>query len=65
MINENEFLNEMQDVLDTEDELSLNMRLDELEDWDSLSFVNFLATMSEYTSERIDPKKVRSATTMK
>ena len=42
MTNE-EFLTEMQDVLQTEEELSMDTVLDDLEEWDSLSF---MATMA-------------------
>ena len=36
-MNREEFLTEMQDVLQREDELSFDMILDEIEEWDSLS----------------------------
>ena len=33
----NEFLTQMQDILQTDEELSFDMNLDDLEEWDSLS----------------------------
>lgn len=57
-MNKNEFLNEMQDVLQTEDTLSLDTILEDLVEWDSLSVMATMAfldknfgvktTMSDY-----------------
>ncbi|MBR3622626.1 MAG: hypothetical protein IKN43_04675 [Selenomonadaceae bacterium] len=41
---ENAFIKMLQDdVLDTESPISLDMALDDIEEWDSLSFVSFIA----------------------
>lgn len=63
-MDEQKFLNEMMDLLDTEDEITMESILEEIEEWDSLSFVSFLATMSEWCSKRIPPIKVREAKTI-
>lgn len=59
-----QFLEEMTKLLDIEDSLSMKDQLADMEDWDSLSFVSFLATMSDYVSHRIEPAKVRAAETV-
>ena len=40
------FMAKMQDLLEREDELTLDMSLDDIDEWDSLSFVAFLAMVS-------------------
>lgn len=63
-MNEQDFLKKMLDILDTEKEINMQTTLVDLEEWDSLSFVSFLAAMSEYSSKRIAPLTVREALTL-
>lgn len=62
---EAEFLEEMQTILDVEDAVCLDASLEDFDTWDSLSFVSFLAAMSEHSAHRIEPSKVREAKTVK
>ncbi len=64
MITKEDFLAEMKDLLDTEETVEMDSKLSEFEDWDSLCFVSFLATMSEYTSQKLQTKQVRDAETI-
>lgn len=44
MMTEQEFLTKMQeDILDTEEEITMDTPLADIEEWDSLAFVSFLA----------------------
>lgn len=61
---EQDFLEELQDILNTENDLAMNTELSTLDEWDSLSYVSFLAAMSEHVSHRIEPKAVRDAKTI-
>lgn len=40
---ENAFIEKMVDLMDTEDELTMDTNLLDIEEWDSLSFVSFIA----------------------
>lgn len=46
-MNENEFLIDMQDVLQTEDTLAMDTILDDLEEWDSLSVMATMAFLDK------------------
>lgn len=43
-----EFLLEMQDVLQTEEELSFETKLEDLEEWDSLSVMGTMAFLDKH-----------------
>ena len=58
---ESEFLGEMQNVMDVSKDVSMDDRLDEYEEWDSLALVTFLSAMRPYTHQKLDTKKVRNA----
>ena len=59
------FLEEMSNLLETEKALSMEMPLEELEEWDSLAQVSFLTIMSDYASKDIEPQAVRTAITIR
>ena len=44
---EKEFLDIMDEILDTEESVAMDTVLDDLEEWDSLSYVMFQAQMLE------------------
>lgn len=46
-MNSEQFLTEMQDVLQTEDELTLDTQLDSLDEWDSLSVMATMAFLEK------------------
>ena len=54
---EKEFLTKMIDILDYDGELSMSMALQDIEEWDSLSILTFLAEMGRYSSIKVDDVK--------
>lgn len=63
---EQDFITKMQeDVLDTEEELTMDMALDDIEEWDSLSFVSFVAMAKLETGKKVDRKSVAAAETVR
>ena len=63
-MNEQEFIEKMIDVMDTEEELQMDSVLEEIEEWDSLSYVSFLALCSKVAKTHVEPDEVRNAKTM-
>lgn len=61
---EKEFLAKMSDLMDYEDELSLASNLEDIEEWDSLSYVSFIAMAKASYSKKIDAKMVKEAKTI-
>ena len=62
---EKDFLEKMVEIMDTETELSMDSSLKEIEEWDSLSYVAFLAFGATITKEKIWPADVKSAETLR
>ena len=60
-----EFKEQMMDVLNREEEVELDDNLDEIEEWDSLSYVAFLAMAADYTERTIRASEVRGAKTVR
>ena len=61
---ENAFIEKMVDLMDTEDELTMDTNLLDIEEWDSLSFVSFIAFANAQAGKKLTPDMVRSATTV-
>ena len=59
-----DFKEKMLDLLDREEELDLEDKLNDIEEWDSLSYVAFLAMASEFTDRVIRASEVRNAKTV-
>ena len=59
-----DFLEKMADILDAEDEIALDTNLSELEEWDSLSIVSYVAMANASCGKKVDIKKVREAVTI-
>ena len=59
-----EFLAVMDEILDTEEPLTMDMLLDDLEEWDSLSYVMFQAQMLERLQKKMEPNAVKAARTL-
>ncbi len=55
------FMEKLLDILDCEQEITLDTLLSDVEEWDSLSFVSFLAMVNVTSGKKIDPAKVRDA----
>lgn len=63
---EQEFIEKMQeDVLDTEADITLDMVLSDVEEWDSLSFVSFIAMAKESGFTNVNREVVNEAKTVK
>ena len=63
-MSEHEFLGKMEDILDTDVDISLDSKLADFEDWDSIAFVSFLSLAVTVTKRRIAPDEVKSAVTV-
>lgn len=61
---EKEFLDVMDEILDTEESVSMDTVLEDLEEWDSLSYVMFQAQMLERIGKKMEPKDVKDAKTI-
>ena len=62
---EEEFLSEMQDILDCDNTLNMDLELNTIDGWESLAYVAFLAAMSDYTDKKIPASDVRGASTIR
>lgn len=58
------FLEKMIDLMDTEKNITMESVLNEIEEWDSLSYVAFLAMIQTNCEKKIFPSDVREAKTM-
>lgn len=62
---QNDFLFKMQDeVLDSNREIRMENKLDEIEEWDSLAFVSFIAMAKTIAGKKIDRTAVQNAKTV-
>ena len=61
----NVFIEKLSDILDVEDEITMDTKLDALEEWDSLSIVSYVAMANTSCGKRIEPKIVREAETIR
>lgn len=60
-----EFKEQMQDLLNRENEVELDENLEDIEEWDSLGYIAFLAMAAEFTDKTIKASAVRSAKTVR
>ena len=58
------FLEKMMDLLDVEEEPSMDSNLEDFEEWDSLAYVTFLAMANRISNKRIAPEDVKAAKTI-
>lgn len=62
---ENDFLNVMKDdILDTDIEITMDMKLADIEEWDSLSLVSFVGMARAKVGKKIDFKIVNGVDTI-
>ena len=62
---EQKFLTLMQEeVLDTDVEISMDMNLNDIEEWDSLSVVSFIATANTSFGKKVARQDVLAAVTV-
>lgn len=59
-----DFIEKMVDLLDTEAKISADTLLSNIEEWDSLSFVAFLAMGNAVYGKRVSPEDVKEARTI-
>ena len=59
-----EFLDMMVEILDTEESIDMNTKLDSLEEWDSLSNLMFQSQVFKLTKKPVMPKSVKDAKTI-
>ncbi len=64
-MNEKEFIKKMIDLMDTEDEITMDSQLNDIEEWDSLSYVAFLAMCATVSDKKVAPADVKNAQTIK
>lgn len=59
-----QFLEKMADILDCEQEVTMETVLADLEEWDSLSLVSFMAMANTAYGKKVSPADVRMAKTI-
>ncbi len=62
---ERKFLEFLIELMDTDSNLQFETKLADVEEWDSLSYVAFLASIAKFVERRIEPEKVKSAVTVR
>lgn len=62
---EKDFLEKMVEIMDTEAEFSMDTVLKDVEEWDSLSYVAFLAFGATVAKDKIWPADVKAAETLR
>ena len=63
-MSEQDFLMKMQEeILDTEDEITMGTKLSDIEEWDSLAFVSFMA-VAKMSGVTVDRTAVHEADTV-
>lgn len=63
-MSKNEFLTKLEEILDCEEGLTMETLLDEIEEWDSLGIISFLAEMESYCTLPIKAPDVKAAKTV-
>ena len=63
-MNEEIFIEKMIDLMDTDEVINMDSLLVNIEEWDSLSYVAFLAMSSMFSDKEIAPIDVKNAKTI-
>ena len=61
---EQKFFEELTETIDTEETLAMDTVLEDLEDWDSLSFVSFISMANTSYNKKVSAEQVREAVTV-
>lgn len=61
---EQKFIEELTETIDTEETLAMDTVLEDLEDWDSLSFVSFISMANTSYNKKVSAEQVREAVTV-
>ncbi len=64
-MSEEKFIKQLTDIMDTEAELTLETKLADVEEWDSLSLVSFLSFCNARLKRPILPEEIKQAQTVK
>lgn len=59
-----EFIEKLTDILDCEEELTMETELSEIEEWDSLGVISFLAEMGRVSLAPVKAADVKAARTV-
>ncbi|MBR5914497.1 MAG: acyl carrier protein [Selenomonadaceae bacterium] len=59
-----DFLKTLKDMMDTEVELTLETKLSDVEEWDSLSLVTFLSYCNARLNRPVSPEEIKDAQTV-
>ena len=65
MMKEQDFLEQLAELMDTEGELTMDRELSTIEEWDSLSHVAFLALCAGNSQKKVLPQEVKEAKTVR
>ena len=63
-MNEKDFIKQLTEIMDTESELTLETKLSDVEEWDSLSLVSFLSFCNARLKRPILPEEIKKAQTV-
>lgn len=58
------FIEQMQDILDCDQQITMESALADIEEWDSLSYVSFIAMANASYGKKVDAKIVKEAETI-
>ena len=62
-MNEHDFLEKLVDLMDTEEDISMSTVLEDVEEWDSLAYVSFLAVCKDL-GKNVQPGSILEAKTV-
>lgn len=60
-----EFLEKMVDLLDTESEITMDTKLNDIDEWDSLSIVSFIVMANANYGKKITTAMLKNAQTIR
>ena len=61
---EKDFLKKFADMIDTEKTLTLETKLSEIAEWDSLNFISFLSFCNSKIGKSVTPDELKAAETV-
>lgn len=65
MMTQEAFIEKMTDILDIDREITMDDKLSEIEEWDSLSVVSYIAMANTLCNRKVEIKAVRHAATVR
>ena len=63
-MDEKKFLEDLTELLDTESTISLDSKLDDIDEWDSLSYVSFVAVALSKYKVAVAKEEIKNAKTV-